>query len=512
MRNFYQAHVREPMYRAVTRMWLWLMANQDVAVSFASASGSILTIVLVYFLGSAMVSRAAGVVLSFIIAIEYDLISWSVDGWRDDLFMAAATLSAWAFLRCRREPSLINAAIVGVATASACLTRVTALTFVVPTLIWLLFDDPSHPPRQRVKAVAVAATVCAILVAPYLINCARETGDPFYAINYHTTYYRRGEGLPSEKPMGVVGYVRAKLAAKPVATFDTAVGGLFVHPFTNKWRGIWVPQVAVILSWLSIVGLVRWIFLRDGRLMLVVLFSSLAPYALTWNVGAGGEWRFTMHAYPIYLLASMSGLALIWQALSTLRRNRWRPAPIPRPVLLGWVTGTIVVAAVIAMYIVLPWFVVREQISSGADVSIETGNRDGVFFSDGWSEPYADGLTFRLSTADRAIVRFPLPTRRTYQIVLRLDPVSPEQQHRAVVLLNRQLLATLLLTWNPERVGTYLLVVPEDRVRVGMNELTIVPDTLVAAQSAGPRYAARDVGDRLGVRLWYVRVLAPSPN
>jgi len=256
MRNFYQAHVREPMYRAVTRMWLWLMANQDVAVSFASASGSILTIVLVYFLGSAMVSRAAGVVLSFIIAIEYDLISWSVDGWRDDLFMAAATLSAWAFLRCRREPSLINAAIVGVATASACLTRVTALTFVVPTLIWLLFDDPSHPPRQRVKAVAVAATVCAILVAPYLINCARETGDPFYAINYHTTYYRRGEGLPSEKPMGVVGYVRAKLAAKPVATFDTAVGGLFVHPFTNKWRGIWVPQVAVILSWLSIVGLV----------------------------------------------------------------------------------------------------------------------------------------------------------------------------------------------------------------------------------------------------------------
>ena len=44
-----------------------------------------------------------------------------------------------------------------------------------------------------------------------------------------------------------------------------------------------------------------------------------------------------------------------------------------------------------------------------------------------------------------------------------------------------------------------------------MNELTIVPDALVPAGSAGARYATRDPDDRLGVRLWYVRVLVPSP-
>ncbi len=510
MRGFYQAHVREPMFRAVTRTYLWLLDNQDVAVSFASATGSILTIIAVYFLGSAMLSRAAGVALSFIVAIEYDLISWSVDGWRDDVFMASATFCAWALLRCRREPSLLNGALVGVTMASACLTRVTALTFVVPTLIWLTFDDVKHPRKQRIQAVAVAATVCAILVAPYLINCAIATGDPFYAINYHTTYYRRGEGLPSEKPMSVLGYFRTKIATRPVATFDTAIGGLFVHPFTNKWRGIWVPQVAVILSWLSIVGLVRWIFLPEGRLMLVLLISSLAPYALTWNVGAGGEWRFTMHAYPLYLLASMSGIALLWQALSSLGKNRWRLAPIPRRKLAGCVLGMVAVAAVIAMYIALPWFVVRERVVSGADVSVEAGSRDGVFFGDGWSAPYVDGLTFRVSRAERATVRIPLPERRSYHIVLRLDPVAPEQQHRAVVLLNRQLLATLLLTWNPDRVGAYPLLLPEEKVRAGMNELTIVPDTLVSAGSAGARYTTLDRNDRLGVRLWYVRLLAPS--
>jgi hypothetical protein len=126
--------------------------------------------------------------------------------------------------------------------------------------------------------------------------------------------------------------------------------------------------------------------------------------------------------------------------------------------------------------------------------------------------PYADGKTFRVSQAERAIVRIPLPSRRTYQIVLRLDPVAPDRQRRAVVLLNRQLLATLLLTWNPDRVGAYPVQLPFDKVRVGSNELTIVPDTLVPAASAGVRFATLDPGDRLGVRLWYVRVLAPAPT
>jgi hypothetical protein len=73
--------------------------------------------------------------------------------------------------------------------------------------------------------------------------------------------------------------------------------------------------------------------------------------------------------------------------------------------------------------------------------------------------------------------------------------------------MNRQLLATLLLTWNPDRVGSYPLLLPADKVRVGMNELTIVPDTLVTAGSAGSRFASRDPKDLLGLRFWYLRVL-----
>jgi hypothetical protein len=38
------------------------------------------------------------------------------------------------------------------------------------------------------------------------------------------------------------------------------------------------------------------LFSGTGRFMLLMLFTSLIPYAVTWSVGGGGEWRFTQHA------------------------------------------------------------------------------------------------------------------------------------------------------------------------------------------------------------------------
>jgi len=517
MRSFYQAHVREPVFLALTRMFLWLLDDQDVAVSFASMTGSILTIIGAYLLGAAMLPRAAAVVLAVIVALEYELISWSVDGWRDDVFMATVTFSAWAFVRCQRNPSRRNAIFLGVATAAACLTRITALSFVVPGFAWLMLDGAGENRFQRARMTTAAALLSGLIVAPYLMNCAIATGDPLYAINYHTRYYRAGEGLPSEKPVSAASYVSDKVRGRPWTAFDTAVTGLFVQPFRVKWTGLdgWIPFTRTILSWLSIVGLLRWLFIPEGRMLLLILIGSLVPYALTWNVAGGGEWRFTMHTYPLYLTASMTAVVFCWQRAKELwRQPSWHGMAISRSSALRWIGGAAVIAAVIATYMSLPWFVVRETIAAGTDVSVETGGRDATFFGAGagWSEPYTDGLTFRVSCTDRAVVRIPLPRQRDYQVVLRLDPVAPDRQHRAVVLLNRQLLATLLLTPNPGRVGAYPLLLPADKIRVGMNELTIVPDTLVPAGSVGSRYPFAGSKDLLGVKLWQVRVLASADS
>ena len=46
-----------------------------------------------------------------------------------------------------------------------------------------------------------------------------------------------------------------------------------------------------------------------------------------------------------------------------------------------------------------------------------------------------------------------------------------------------------------------------DWVKAGSNEIVLVPETLVAAGSAGPRFAWLDPAQKVGVRFWYVRVL-----
>jgi hypothetical protein len=342
------------------------------------------------------------------------------------------------------------------------------------------------------------------------VNCAIATGDPFYAVDYHTRYYRYGEGLPSEQPMSAATYVTSKVSARPITALDTAVNGIFVQPFVIKWTGYvaWYSKSGGLLWWLAIGGMVAWLFSAEGRMLLVILFASLVPYSLTWNVAGGGEWRFSMHAYPFYLLAAMSAAHLLWRGARALSATPWAN-PVGRRELAWAVAGIATAALVCAAYLVLPWFVVRETIAHNDDVNIETGLRDRLFFGSGWSRPYLDGLTFRVSDAERSTIRLPLPARRTYQIVLRLDPVAPARQHRATVLLNRQLIAILQLRENPDRVGTYPLQLPADKVRPGINELTIVPDTLVPAGAAGPRFSSREPQELLGVRLWYVRVLAP---
>ena len=111
MTSFYQPHVREPVFLATTRLALAVVDDQDAAVSLASASGSVLTIFATYLLGAAVVSPPAGLIAAALYAIEYESITWAVDGWRDDTFGAFFVLTAWALVRFREQASLGRALI-----------------------------------------------------------------------------------------------------------------------------------------------------------------------------------------------------------------------------------------------------------------------------------------------------------------------------------------------------------------------------------------------------------------
>ncbi len=237
MTSFYQPHVREPVFLALTRGALWALDDQDIAVGAASALGATLAIAGTYLLGAALLSPLTGVFAALLVAIEFEMVRWAPDGWRDDTFTATVLFAVWALLRLRGRPSFGRALVAGALCGLSCLTRITALSFIVPALVWIVVERMNTPRVARAKAVGMAASIMAIVVAPYLINCAIATGDPFLSINYHTTYYRFSEHGSADGSMNVAEYLSSKAEAHPIGTLDTGLNGLFVQPFITKWTG-----------------------------------------------------------------------------------------------------------------------------------------------------------------------------------------------------------------------------------------------------------------------------------
>jgi hypothetical protein len=509
MTSFYQAHVREPMYLALTRTYLWLLDDDDAAVSFASATGSILLVVATFFLASAFVPRIAAAAAALAVAVDYEVLTWSVDGWRDDLFAATVVGTAWAALNVRDQPTSRRALALGLVAAASCLTRITALTFIIPGVVWMVLDGPRAARSARLRAGSIALLTAGLLVAPYLINCAIATGDPLFAINYHTVYYRYESGLPAEGHVSAASYLGSRLASRPFQTLDTGMMGLFVHPFASKWSGLdpLLGRGRWILFWAAAMGLLALARDARGRLLLVVLLASLLPYAFTWNIGDGGAFRFTMHAYPFYIVSGIYVIASVLPVVASAARTRQLPRPSRRAAWFG-AAGLAVAAVAVCAYHLLPWLVLREAIAAREDVNIETGGRDWIFFRDGWSPPHNESITVRVSHGNRSVVWLPLPSKRDYDIVLRVDPVAPEAGQQLSVLFNGHFVSRVRLGFDPQRVGSYRFRVREQQVGRGLNQLVLAPEPAVPAAETGPRFAWLPPDTRIGVRLWYVRVIA----
>ena len=382
----------------------------------------------------------------------------------------------------------------GALSGGACLTRITTIALIAPTVAWLL---ATRGPNIR-RELAIAVGVMTVLVAPFLINCAIATGDPFYAINNHTDFYLKREGVPEAdvRPMSAVAYSAGKFASRPIAATDNAVRGVFVYPFSNKWVGLdkWYPGLGTALAWLAIAGLLSWLWSPEGRLLLVMFFGSLVPFSMTWTVLGGAEWRLTFFAYAFYLIAAFwfvdkaVHIARAWLLSSEPRR--W--AQIPRRQILGRVATVLALVVVgIVWWIAVPYALTREAFRYDGAASIVAGPRDRWFFVDGWSSLVVEGnVTTRFAAPPGANLRILLPEARSYALTLRSDPVdhSGTAQHIVHVSLNGTHLDDLVLEWNPERIGQYQITVPKGIFTPGDQRLELRSDA--------------------AFKLWYVHISA----
>lgn len=511
--SFYGATVREPLFLEAIRFFFTLTANQDIAISFASLTFSVLCVLATYLVGSAAISRPVGLAAALALAIEQEFAAWAPDGWRDETFAAFVLLTAWALLRLDARRTWQNALMLGVVCAAACLTRITSLSFVVPGLLWAAWPRARAAWRSSTAYAGGAALVAVALVAPYLINCYVKTGDPLIAINYHTRFYLAAEGVISDAPPGALRYAAAKFRAHPIGETDTAVRGLVQYPFVTKFRGFygWLPSLGPVLRWLSAIGLLIWIWQPRGRLLLLVLLSSLAPYMITWTLQGGGEWRFTMHAYPFYLIAAFAAVAWMAAGARALVADR-------RSALTAWraqhagakqlaTAGVIAIAWLADFW--SPYFVAREGLLAGESTSVAAGDNDGVFFGAGWTGLVHSGMvTSRFANAERATLRVPLPERRAYHVVLRMDaiPDPAGTPQRVRLFIDNRPAGVFDLTWNEERVGAVTLDLTKDDVSPGRARLDFLADRVAPLGQAVAAFPDLPAAAPVAFRLWYVRL------
>jgi len=512
MRSFYAAHRREPLYPFATKVFLGLLDQQDVAVSVASASFSVLAIGATFLLGASAFSYRVGLGAALAMAVEYDVVTWAVGGWRDDAFTCAVLLSAYAMLRYARDASRRNAVLLGIVAGVACLVRITALSFLLPGIAWILLVA-SRPVKHRLVGIGLSLLIMTVIVAPFLINCWRTFGDPLYAINVHANVYRAAEGQSEQSGLTAAAYLKDMARTRPFRTADTVVLGLTAYPFQNKWRGFdpWMPGLGRGLAWASLLGLFLFTGSPAGRLLLVVLAASLVPYAATWKLIA--DWRFTAHAYPIFLIASGVAVGRILTVMSpsgfrALRTAEWKSRLVPWSLTAGGVA--------LGLWIVvraLPVLTVRESLLAGEAVTIMAGPRDGWFFTKGWSRPVTEGnVTARVAQGPFSIVRLHLPRKEDYGATLRLDPFPrplepPGAGLPAVrVFVNGSMVARFDLRWNPERVGSYEVRLPAHAVNAGSNRLELLVEGAGAGAAPPGVPAVRPSGGGGRFRLWYVRI------
>jgi hypothetical protein len=492
MRNFYAAHVREPMFPAVTRIGLMLTGDEDVGVSVASIAFGLLTLVATYALGALVASPMVGLAAAAMLGIDQSAVYWAIGGWRDELFAFFAVSCTWAWIRFARHPTRGNAMLAGALSGGACLTRITTIALIAPAIVWLLATRGARIGRE----LAIAVGVMTVIVAPFLINCAIATGDPLYAINNHTDFYLKREGVPDPRPISAVAYSLDKFESRPIAATDNAVLGVFVYPFSNKWVGLdrWYPGLGMALACLAIAGLVAWLWSPEGRLLLVMFVGSLVPFSMTWTVRGGAEWRLTFFAYAFYLIAAFSFVAnTVQSARSVVLSRDSKPWPdiTDRRIVQPAVVVLALVLVAVGWWIAVPYAVTKEALRYDGAASIAAGPRDRWFFADGWSDLVVQGnIVARFAAPPGASLRILLPEPRQYLLTLRTDPVDPSAAAPPIVRvsLNGTHLGDLLLQWNPERIGIYQLTIPAHSFAPGDQRLDLHSDT--------------------AFKVWYVRIAA----
>jgi hypothetical protein len=478
--GFYEPSGREPLFPALTRLALGFASGRDIGINFLSALSSTLVCVAIFFLGLRLVSPWTGLFAALLWAIEWQAIGFSVEGWRDDLFTLEVASCAAALSSLHLSPSTRGAILLGIVGGLTLLTRLSALTFLVPGLIAAIVLKSPALRRDRLRAAGIAASLMLALAGPFMLSCALGYGDPFYAVNVHAAFYRGRAGLPGRGSSTALQFLAQSLL--PWEFLRTGFVGLTSYPFLNKWSGLgaFLP-LGEIARTLALAGLPVLLWRPGGLIALIVLVFSILPYAWTWTLPGGSEWRFTLPAYPFYLVSAVAAVECTIRGLREMMTPSAR-----RPVLRSALRYTLTALALMIFGMWLSqwinWQRVKEEVQNGRPALIEPGTEARPFFTQGW-EGSAGTQTPATVTmnAPEARLRLPVPEGLRARVVLRLAP--PEDPSASVSVLVGEERVLILSSPQDQRELVNLDLTPENPRTGGVVEIRFINPKGIARPS-----------------------------
>lgn len=432
MGGFYDPGVREPLYPALTRLALTLSQGSDIGINFVSAISSALVSLAIFAVAWRVLSPWAGALAAFLWAIEWQTIQLSSEGWRDDLFALLVAVCVFAILGLRANPGRRSATILGIAGGLALLTRLTSFSFLIPGLLAAVLLPAPASRGDRARAAGLSGLWMLLLAGPFMLACAIGYGDPFHSINVHAAFYSRRAG---HEGVANVSQLFSTLLS-PWEFLETGLAGLTTYPFSNKWFGLGAlfPGLDAAAKALALAGLPVLLWRVEGVIAILVFLCSIVPYAWTWNIPGGGEWRFTLPVYPLFLIsaaAAVEGAVRLSFGMLASGSRRASLVSLARYA----ATAALLTALGVWTFRWLDWLRVGEAVAQRRSALIEPGSPGRFFFASGWEWDRPAGRAATASMVGReARLRLPLPPNLGARVVLRVGAAPPAARPVRILL------------------------------------------------------------------------------
>ncbi len=313
--SFYDASFREPVYVGLVKFFVALAGRREIGILLQSLFFSIAVLPLAFLLAIPMVGRWWAVAMLVPLVLHEWLIFEAPSGYRLSAYVFFLLLFvATVFGRDRGHP-VLRPVISGVLAAVVCLIRLSGLSLVLPILVLGAWEKRK---QSGWPMLGVAVFTMTVLVAPYLVNCYRVHGDPFYAISFHTQFWLRAEGTENPASLGEVSLYRYVTEFHEMGELLMGnLRGLTILPLTKFWSGLSeFPLFGVAVLAAGVAGLLL-CSVTPMRFLLVAYLGHLIPFAYIQNFASGRAPRFVMPAYFFLILAA----AWLGQLLERRRKN-----------------------------------------------------------------------------------------------------------------------------------------------------------------------------------------------